>query len=739
MCRIWENKQTEEISADELRAGLRNALYSEVTSVGINGGEPTLRKDLAQLVDVLYEELPRLRTVSMITNAFRYREVIERVTQVGEVVQRRGGRLDVMVSLDGVGDLHDRVRGKPRNFQRAQFVIDAVKRSPLVHNVRIGCTIIKENVYGLADLHEYCLGQGIYVKYRLGIPHKRLYTQNLLDPYALTPDDKYHVAEFLEGVIAHYEPDPRQRFFYRSLVDQLVRGAPRKAGCDWQHRGATITSKGELLYCAVQSRSLGRIASEDSEALYFGNRAHLDEIVERDCGSCHHDYTGVPPRSQLAREIGARMLRATRSAGWLRGMARTRPARWLYHRRRFERRLSSFRALAEAPLPWPDSAQGRVKVLVCGWYGTETLGDKGILAGVLLAAREAMGDCDVVLSSLHPYVSEATRRQMPELKGVRIVEPAAAVRHAAAADVALFGGGPLMALDELAEMEAIFEAAQKAGVPSIVAGCCVGPLGDAWHNQSLRRILSMATTRIYRDAPSRDAARALGIDVTGDAVAEDPALTWLLQRGHGAAALPRPDTGRVLLLGLREFPHQQYARHLAPAEALALTQRAEEQVVAALEALVERQPDVTLRPLPMCTNHFGDDDRWFYRRLFRGRPRLAGRLDLSLLGAELPPEAYAQAFRQADAVVAMRFHALVFALGCGTPAVAIDYTLGKGKVRALAERFAVPCRALDEIDPSQLLEGIEQALNASRPTPVADVAFPSALAAALERLGLAKA
>jgi len=113
--------------------------------------------------------------------------------------------LDVMVSLDGVGEVHDRVRGKPGNFERAAKVIDYLQSSPMVSNLRIGCTIIKENVYGLADLLEYCLSKGIYIKYRLGIPHKRLYTENLIDPYVLTDQERYHIVEFLEGLIVHYE------------------------------------------------------------------------------------------------------------------------------------------------------------------------------------------------------------------------------------------------------------------------------------------------------------------------------------------------------------------------------------------------------------------------------------------------------------------------------------------------------------------------------------------------------
>ena len=55
MCNIWQKKLDYQISAEELASVLENPLFSKVRSVGVNGGEPTLRKDLIQLVDVLYE------------------------------------------------------------------------------------------------------------------------------------------------------------------------------------------------------------------------------------------------------------------------------------------------------------------------------------------------------------------------------------------------------------------------------------------------------------------------------------------------------------------------------------------------------------------------------------------------------------------------------------------------------------------------------------------------------------
>jgi polysaccharide pyruvyl transferase WcaK-like protein len=58
----------------------------------------------------------------------------------------------------------------------------------------------------------------------------------------------------------------------------------------------------------------------------------------------------------------------------------------------------------------------------------------------------------------------------------------------------------------------------------------------------------------------------------------------------------------------------------------------------------------------------------------------------------------------------MRFHSLVFALGLDVPAVAIDYTLGKGKVRSLAERFGVPFQSLADIKADFIVQEVNSLL-----------------------------
>ena len=109
------------------------------------------------------------------------------------------------------------------------------------------------------------------------------------------------------------------------------------------------------------------------------------------------------------------------------------------------------------------------------------------------------------------------------------------------------------------------------------------------------------------------------------------------------------------------------------------------------------------------------DDRWFYRRLFRERSELASRLDISLLGLERTPAEYVSEFRKAHVALVMRFHSLVFSLSLDVPAVAIDYTLGTGKVHALATRFGGPHCSLDELSTDFLVREIQTLIDDPQP------------------------
>ncbi|MFT8211611.1 MAG: hypothetical protein ACMZI0_15430 [Symbiopectobacterium sp.] len=67
---------------------MNSSLFDEVEGIGFNGGEPTLRTELAELVEVVVNSLPKLKHVSLITNAYKYTQVIEKIEIIAPIIKK---------------------------------------------------------------------------------------------------------------------------------------------------------------------------------------------------------------------------------------------------------------------------------------------------------------------------------------------------------------------------------------------------------------------------------------------------------------------------------------------------------------------------------------------------------------------------------------------------------------------------------------------------------------------------
>jgi len=123
MCSAWKTAGpvTTEIVADEIRTiAQRNQRFlSRVGHVSFTGGEPILRHDLVELVRAAHEAFPKA-AFNINTNGFDTRRTLAVVNEV----LRFHRRLTVMVSLDGIGEAHNVVRGVPRVFPHVVETVD---------------------------------------------------------------------------------------------------------------------------------------------------------------------------------------------------------------------------------------------------------------------------------------------------------------------------------------------------------------------------------------------------------------------------------------------------------------------------------------------------------------------------------------------------------------------------------------------------------------------------------------
>jgi radical SAM family uncharacterized protein len=130
MCPFWRREDDPLLTVrDEVRV-MDSLARAGVSFLGFEGGEPLLRPDLPEILE---EAHARFHT-SVVTNGWllanRFRDLRNHLEYL-------------FVSLDGIGETHDRLRGIPRSFERAVGGIRAVDHEV---PVAISHTVTKENL-----------------------------------------------------------------------------------------------------------------------------------------------------------------------------------------------------------------------------------------------------------------------------------------------------------------------------------------------------------------------------------------------------------------------------------------------------------------------------------------------------------------------------------------------------------------------------------------------------------------
>jgi len=115
-CFAWQQGESRE---SELTLAEYDAIFStfgkhRLLSLILTGGEVFLRKDLVRLIEILYRRTGMAYLV-IPTNAIRYEEIFQAVREICKVYPRN---LVINLSLDGIAEMHDKIRGVPGNFEK---------------------------------------------------------------------------------------------------------------------------------------------------------------------------------------------------------------------------------------------------------------------------------------------------------------------------------------------------------------------------------------------------------------------------------------------------------------------------------------------------------------------------------------------------------------------------------------------------------------------------------------------
>ena len=180
MCHIWQNPTIpeEEVSIETLKK-----LPGGFDNLNVSGGEPTLRKDLAEVIDVL---VPKARIMEISSNGLHAERMVP--------IIKKHPHVKVRLSLEGKELTNNMIRGEKDGFNKKVAGLKMLKEAGGT-DLGFALTIQDENVQDLVWLYEFARNMGV-----------ELATSTLHNAWQFHKNDNYFydrvkVAKQVEGLI----------------------------------------------------------------------------------------------------------------------------------------------------------------------------------------------------------------------------------------------------------------------------------------------------------------------------------------------------------------------------------------------------------------------------------------------------------------------------------------------------------------------------------------------------------
>lgn len=166
----------------------------------LSGGEPFLRKDLPEIVEAACKYL-KPRVIHTPTNAIMSERIIENTEKILKIVRKYDKTVPFTVkpSIDGIGDLHDEIRGVKGNFKCLVKTINGLKELEKKYDnfhLELGTVISNYNIDHLEEIEDFVHSLGVE-SYRNEVAECRTEFFNLED--AITPP-----AEIYQALIKNF-------------------------------------------------------------------------------------------------------------------------------------------------------------------------------------------------------------------------------------------------------------------------------------------------------------------------------------------------------------------------------------------------------------------------------------------------------------------------------------------------------------------------------------------------------
>lgn len=277
-CNIWKKKPTQNLlTPSEIERIFKEDLFKDVRYVICTGGEVSTREDLKDVFLSLHKALPNA-TLQLSTNGLLPNRIIELV----EFLMKHDINLDIGVSLDGIGDKHDRIRGIKGNFERVNFLLHKLielrekYRGKL--RISVGLVVSDLTIESINDVRKYADKLGI------DITEAWYNTSSFYDN--CNNNDKAKMKDKMKEIVNSQKPSLIREKWLKWLDGKSI-----KFPCFALHTFCVIKCNGDVVPCLnLWESKIGNIRQLSPNEVWYGKKAQETRKKIKNCDGCLNNW-----------------------------------------------------------------------------------------------------------------------------------------------------------------------------------------------------------------------------------------------------------------------------------------------------------------------------------------------------------------------------------------------------------------------------------------------------------------
>ncbi len=290
-CSIWKGESVPagrtELSSKVLEKLFDSPTGRQAPAVGIAGGEPTIAPFFTKLLD----SVPAGKQVIVTTNALNSKKLLDCLHQ-----SRSLERFLVQVSIDGIKDVNDELRGVQGAFDKAVHLLETL--NALGVKTLVSFTINRKNIGQLESVYRLARSFDAGFSTRMAYCGGAYDNQDNAAYFNYTPDDLAELDSALSAVIASEarkeNHDPAQLVFWDRITDcHRHPEKQRQVPCRALDTDIVIDLYGDVFAnCpALMDTPLGNVTKMPlDEILKSGAARQMRNNIESfACGGCWND------------------------------------------------------------------------------------------------------------------------------------------------------------------------------------------------------------------------------------------------------------------------------------------------------------------------------------------------------------------------------------------------------------------------------------------------------------------